>query len=232
LLPPEEAKSFEERILSDPSFAADLAFYISSRQAARELLEEEKKKRFRELLGATNGHHEQKKMGKVTKMWYAVGASMAAAILTAIIVGIFMLNTPSLQQVAQKYVTKNYHELSVKMGPEDDVQKAVDLYNHERYAQALVLFENVLKIDTSFTVMKYAALSALNTHDYNKALNYLRNMERYTSQFSNPAVFLQAVTYMERNQPGDKEQAKLLLEKVRNNNLEGKEKADEWIKRF
>jgi hypothetical protein len=37
---------------------------------------------------------------------------------------------------------------------------------------------------------------------------------------------------MERNQPGDQEQAKLLLEKVRNSNLDGKEKADEWIKLF
>ena len=232
LLSPDDVKSFEEKIQSDPAFAADLAFYISAKQAARELIVEEKKNRFRELLGATNGHHEQIKTGKVRKMWYAVGASMAAAISTAVIVGVFFLNSPSLQEVANRYVNKNYHELPIKMGPEDEMQSAVDLYNNEQYAQALVHFENVLKVDTSFTLLKYAALSALNAHDYDKALKYFRAMEQYPSQLSNPAVFMQAVTYMERNQPGDKEQAKLLLEKVRNSNLDGKEKADEWIKLF
>jgi tetratricopeptide (TPR) repeat protein len=231
-LSPDDARSFEEKILSDPAFAADLAFYISAKQAARELIGEEKKNRFRELLGATNGHREPKKMGKVTKMWYVVGASMAAAISTAVIVGVFLLNTPSVQEVAQNYVTRNYHELSVKMGREDEVQQAVELYNNAQYAQALVHFENVLKIDTSFNLLNNAALSALNAHDYDKALKYFRTMEQYKSQLSNPAVFMQAVTYMERNQPGDKEQAKLLLEKVRNSNLDGKEKADEWIKLF
>jgi tetratricopeptide (TPR) repeat protein len=232
LLSDEEAKSFEDRIISDPAFAADVAFYVSSRQAARELIEEDKKLRYRELFGSSNGFHKEKQIGKVRKMWYVAGAAMAAAIVTAVIVGVFFLGNPSIQEVAQTYVTKNYHELSIKMGPEDEVQKGLELYNLHQYAQALSVFESALRTDSSFSVLRYAGLSALNIPDYDKALKYFRQMENYPSQFSNPAVFLQAVTYMERNRPGDKEQARQLLEKVRKDNLEGKEKADEWIKQF
>ena len=232
LLSQEDVKVFEDKIVTDPAFAADVAFYLSSRQVSRELLEAEKKTRYKELLGSTNGYHEEKKPGKVRKMWYVAAVSMAAAIVAAVIVGVFFFNSPSMQEVAQQYVAKNYQELGVKMGPEDDIQKGIGLYNREQYAQSLAQFEHALNKDSSFSVVKYAGLSALKLQDYERALKYFRQMENYPSQFSNPAVFLQAVTYMERNKPGDEEQAKQLLEKVRNNNLEGKEKAEEWIQRF
>jgi hypothetical protein len=43
---------------------------------------------------------------------------------------------------------------------------------------------------------------------------------------------MQAVTLMERNQPGDTAKAKILLQKVVANDLEGKEFAQEWLKKM
>ena len=37
----DEISRFEEKINSDPSFAADVAFYLSSKQVAREMAAEE-----------------------------------------------------------------------------------------------------------------------------------------------------------------------------------------------
>jgi hypothetical protein len=57
-------------------------------------------------------------------------------------------------------------------------------------------------------------------------------MESFHNLHSNPAVLLQAVTLMKRNQAVDKEQAKLLLNKIKKEKLEGKEQAEEWLKYF
>jgi hypothetical protein len=44
-----ERRQFEKRILEEPAFAEEVAFYLSAAQAARELESEEKRNRFRNL---------------------------------------------------------------------------------------------------------------------------------------------------------------------------------------
>ena len=48
-LPSGETGEFEKKIVEDPVFAEEVAFYLSALQAAREESTEEKKKRFREI---------------------------------------------------------------------------------------------------------------------------------------------------------------------------------------
>src|SRR5205085_1792407 len=175
LLSEEKAKAFEEMIVSDPAFAADVTFYLSSREVAKQLAQDEKKNRYRELFAATNGQHEEMKLGKVRKMWFVIGASATAAISTAVIFGVFFLNSPSVQEVAGQYMNKNYQELPVKMGPEDDLQKGIAMYNSGQYAQSLVQFQRVIVNDTnSFTAVKYAGLAAFKVAQYDTSFYYFK----------------------------------------------------------
>jgi hypothetical protein len=88
----EETKVFEEKISGDPSFAANVAFYISSRQSAKEIVVEEKKKRYRELYSASNGQRHTEARGKVRRLWYAAIPAMVAAM---VILFISILKEPS-----------------------------------------------------------------------------------------------------------------------------------------
>src|SRR4051812_34824258 len=227
-----DAKLFQEKIKSDPSFAADVAFYVSARQSAKKLVEEKKRKRYKELYHSNGFSHKAKK-APVRQLWYVAAAAMAAAIVTAIIIGVFYFDSPSTQEMAKNYVNQNYHELPVKMGVEDEMQKGLSLYNNGDYKGALSQFESVIAKDaSSSSAREYAGLAALRVPEYDKALDHFRQLQKNTVLFSNPAVFLQAVTLMERNQPGDKQAAKLLLQQVVAKNLEGKETAHQWLKKF
>ena len=50
--------------------------------------------------------------------------------------------------------------------------------------------------------------------------------------FANAGKFYHALTLLKRNQGGDKQQAKLLLEQVVQNDLEGKATAQDWLEKF
>src|SRR5207249_3466342 len=102
-----------------------------------------------------------------------------------------------------------------------------------KYSEAITQFENILQFDTTnFTAKKYAGISALRMKEYDRALSWFEQMATHTGLYSNPAQILQAVTLMERNQPGDTAKAKQLLQKIVSEDLEGKEYAEEWLKKM
>jgi len=227
----DEISRFEEKINSDPSFAADVAFYLSSKQVAREMAAEEKKKRFKELYTSTNGHDVEVKTGKVRQIRYAMYSALAAAVITAILwIAIRSNNSPT--DYANRYIKDHHSMISVTMGKEGEIQKAADLYNKGQYTAALTAFENIIgKDSTLFYPLEYAGLAALRIPDYEKALRYFSRLEKFHA-YSNPAVILQAITLMKRNQPGDKQEAKALLKKVADQNLDGKEDAENLLKKI
>jgi len=230
---PEEVKVFEEKINNDPAFAANVAFYLSAKQSARDVVDEEKKKRYRELYSATNGHQSEEQPGKVRRMYYASRVALVAAIVAAIVVTIINLQSDSPQALANNYINKNYKELSVTMGKETDMQRAANLYNEGKYKEALAAFQDLIQLDSSsFQAVQYAGMSALRIPDYDKALHYFRQLESFRAQFANPAVLLQAVTLLKRNHEGDKKQAKPLLQRVINENLDGKPTAEKLLREW
>ncbi|HLA57984.1 MAG TPA: hypothetical protein VK622_04470, partial [Puia sp.] len=83
-----------------------------------------------------------------------------------------------------------------------------------------------------FSAKEYAGITALRLKEYDRALSYFEQMETHKGLYSNPAQILQAVTLMERNRPGDAAKAKLLLKKIVSDDLEGKEFAQEWLKKI
>ena len=158
----------------------------------------------------------------------------AAAIIAGIIFSLFIFTTPgSPRQLADQYIKEKFQRLGVNMGgKEDNKQAGLRLYNEGNLVEALQQFEKLIQSDTSdFTAKKYAGIVFLRLKEYDKALMYFKQLETYTLQ-SNPGLFYQALTLMERNQPGDAGHAKQLLQQVVQNDLEEKKAAQEWLRKL
>ena len=240
-LDPGQVLAFEKRIASDPAFAEEVAFYLSMHTMAREVSQSEKKQQFRELYQKSQAAVTTTPLisirpvstpSRTTPVRKLVYYMAAAAVVAGISFGIYTYVQPGLspQQMAVKYEQEQLKTLSVTMGGgTDSLQKGLDLYNKNEAGQALAIFERLCQRDSSDSRARLnAGLAALRLKDYNKALIYFRQLETYTL-LSNPALLNQAITLMIRNQPGDADSAKQLLQRVVQKDQEGKEDAEQWL---
>ncbi len=136
--------------------------------------------------------------------------------------------------MADKYINSHLETLPVTMGTgKDSIQEGLRLYNEKRYDSALQQFETIIQKDTgNYLAKEYTGIVYLRLGNYDKALAYFQELEKYTSLYSNPATFYHALALMKRNQPGDKQRARQLLQQVVDNDLEGKETAQQWLKKW
>jgi hypothetical protein len=225
----EEKIQFEQKIIDDKDFAQEVAFYYSVHQAAKNEIAIEKKKRFKEIYAQNSS---SQKPGVVRRM--RIYAAAAAAIL-AIVFGLYLFNkSASPQQLANEYIKQNFQTLGVTMSSkQDSMQVGLSLHNNGKLPEALQQFEKIINTDTAnFDAKKYAGIVSLQLKNYDKALAYFTQLETYSERFSNPAKLYKALTLMERNNAGDKEQAKELLQQIIQNNLEGKETAEQWLRKW
>jgi tetratricopeptide (TPR) repeat protein len=236
----EQVRVFEKRIESEPAFAEEVAFYLSVHSLTREVSRSEKKQQFRELYQKSQSAtypaarvypltaSTTTKTTPIRKLVYYVAS---AAVIAGIIFGVYtQLKPDSPQQMAAKYEKENLRILGVTMSSNvDSLQKGLNLYNEGKLDQALTQFEQIWQRNNSDSkAIQYAGLAALGLKDYDKALDYFKKLEPIPL-FSNPALFYQAITRMDRNLPGDADSAKQLLLQVVQKDQEGKEKAQEWL---
>jgi len=231
-LPKEETGRFEQRILAEPSFAEAVSFYCMATQAAKEQLQPGKKQHFRALYqqysppAATTP-------SLVRRLWPYMAA---AAVMAALLLGWYIWMRPiSTQQMADTYITKELSSFGVSMGSrQDSLQTAIQLYNEGKDNEALLQFENMLAANASdVTALRYAGIVSLRLGLYDKALLHFRQLEQYPGLYSNPGKFYYALTLMKRNGPGDKDQAKQLLQQIaQSNDLDGKQQAQQWLSQW
>lgn len=221
-------REFEERIKSDPGFAEEVAFYLAAHEVAKEASGLEKKERFKETYRGNRGT----RTIPIRKLIYYIAT---AAVVSGLIFGTYTFFRPvSTQQLAGQYEKEHLQTLPVTMsGRADSLQTGLRLYNDEKFMEALTQFESIIRSDSSsYTAKEYAGITSLRLKEYDKALSWFGQLETYKGLYSNPAQILQAVTLMERNQPGDAAKAKQLLQKIVTDDLEGKEFAEEWLKKM
>ncbi|HEY2349960.1 MAG TPA: hypothetical protein VGH64_13140 [Puia sp.] len=221
-------REFEERIHSDPGFAEEVAFYLSALQISRESSGLVKKEHFKEIYQK----HRIQRSPSVKRLVYYIAA---AAVVCGLIFGIYTFTkSDSPQQMADRYIKGQLTSLPVTMSSHSDsIQDGLRLYNEGKTAEALSIFENLSQSnDSNFVVKKYAGDAALRLGDYDKALSFFEQMETFHGLYSNPALLLQSLTLMKRNGPGDIEKAKQLLQKIVSDDLEGKETAQEWLRKW
>jgi len=232
-LSPEEKKEFEQRIISDPVFAEEMAFYLSSLEAAAAEMTKEKERFkivYQQYQQGEQSVRPQRSLVRKLIPWAAV-----AAVLAGIIFSWNSLFTPATpNQLADKFVQENFQTLSVTMGNrEDSLQSGLGLFNEGRLEEALKQFESLAIRDTSSVeAKKYAGIVSLRLGQYDKAIHYFSQFENDTRLYVNPGKFFHALTLLKRNGPDDKQAARMLLEQVVQNDLEGKATARKWLEKM
>lgn len=232
-LSPERKKEFEQRIITDPVFAEETAFYLSLKQeAANEMREERERFKVVYERHKQDIHIDKPQPALLRKLWPWIAA---AAVLAGIIFGWNVwLKPASPQELADKYVQEHFQTLSVTMGnKQDSLQNGLRLYNEGRHEEALQQFENMARKDTTFIeAKKYAGIVSLRLGQYDKAIHYFTQLENYAQLYANPGKFYHALTLLKRNRPGDKETARQLLQQVVENDLDGKEDAGKLLEKW
>ena len=232
-LSPEELTEFEQRIKDDPAFAEEVTFYASAFQTIKNDITEEKKKRFREIY--EQGDHHAARPKPIRKLWpYLAAAAVIAGIIFGAYLLFFTTSPSSPQQFADEYIKEQLQTVGVTMSSkQDSMQQAKNLYNDGKLTEALQQFENLTQSDTSNTeAKKFAGLTSLRLQQYDKALGYFGQLENYPGLYANPGKFYHALTLMKRNLSGDTEVAKRLLQQVVEKDLDKKEIAEEWLKKW
>ena|SRR2546423_11154851 len=226
---PEEIHELEKKIANDPLFAQDMAFYLSVHKLASEELIEEKKRRFRQI------YQKQDTASIVRPIQRTWAYAAAAAVIICVATGVILfMKSPSQQQLADQYIEKNFNTLQVTMSStEDSMQTGLRSYNDKNFREALRQFEKLVQSDPSnINAIKYAGITALQMKEYDKALNYFIQLENHTGLYSNPGKLYHAIILMKRGLPGDSGEAKKLLQQVVQQDLEGKQTAEEWLKKL
>jgi tetratricopeptide (TPR) repeat protein len=230
LLTEEQKRQWEQKIHADSAFAEEVAFYLSANSLIKKELVTEKKQRFREL------YQQQKAEGHIVRPMRKLSYYAVAAIVLFLATGLWWIfvRQSGPQQLADDYISTNLQTLGVKMtGRPDSLQNALNAYNAGSLTEALQQFEQIIHRDTtSYTAKEYAGVVCLRLKDYDKALDYFRQLETYRHQYSNPALFYQSLTLLKRALPGDSQKAKQLLQQVVDQDLEGKETAQQWLKNW
>lgn len=226
-----EKKQFEERCVADEAFSKDVAFYILSREAARQKLLEQKKEEWAKY------EKDKENNGRASFRQFTIGKWLpyaAAACLILFVTGYFLFSSRSPHQLANKYIQEHLMQLSQAMNAsKDSLEKGIEAYNNKDYKTALLLFEGVYKAHpVQSDALKYMGHVSLATGNYDKALRYFTELAEMKGLYSNPGMFLKAVTLLKRDEKGDKEQAKQLLQQVVNNREEGSNQAKEWLEKW
>jgi len=228
----EERKSFEAKCVDDDAFANEVAFYVASRKAVRQQLLEQKQKIWQASNNTNTTIHIIKPRNNVyVKRWLPHAAAACVILVTSLY---FLIKPPTLQQLAGDYIQKNYSQLGINMSTsEDSLQTAMVDYNEKNYNKAMPLFEALEKSHPDNSdEKKYAGLCYLAIKNYDKALQQFDILAKTKGLSINEGNFLKAVTLMQRDNPGDKQHAKELLQQVVGDNEEGSVEAKKWLKKF
>lgn len=231
----EEITEFERKINDDPVFAEEVAFYCSAMQAINDQLAEEKKKQFRKIYDERKPGSNNVKPSLIKRLWPYM---TAAAVITGLIVGWYIFLKPSSpQQLADQYIRQHFKaEIGVKMtGKEDSLDEAIRFYNEninneKKLPEILRKFEEIIQGDSTTDLpKKMAGIVSLRLGEYDKAIDHFTQLEKL-NLYSNPGKLYHAIALIKRNRNGDKEMVEQLLKQIVEQELEGKETAQEWLK--
>ncbi|ADB38724.1 hypothetical protein [Spirosoma linguale] len=228
-LTPDERTRFEAALRTDPAVAEALAFYMLSKQAAKEQAREQRKS-------------ELDSLRKPASIWSVPMRWAAAASITVLLgLGWYFFrptNSPEMaSRRADAYIAQHFMQLPTTMDGSssgsttaDSLKTAVGLVNSGKLAEADALAQDILKRQpTNDSALKYAGIVALRRENYDQAISLFHRLSERTDLYSNPGLFYESLTLLKRGRPMDKEQAKKLLDEVITRNLDGRREAKELI---
>jgi tetratricopeptide (TPR) repeat protein len=226
----EEKQAFEKRCETDEAFAKEVAFYIVTRETLREDLLAKKQQEWKVLKTEEESAPVISIAKKSTLSKWIMYAAAACVLVVASMFLLEMHSSP--QRLASQYI--NNIDLSQSMdASHDSLQLGIAAYKNKDYTKALGYFEGVTKQDSANSdAKKYTGLTYIQLNNYDKAIEQFDALANMQGLYYNPGDFLKAVALLKRNKAGDEETAKILLQKVVNENESEKETAEEWLKKF
>jgi tetratricopeptide (TPR) repeat protein len=235
-----ERAAFEVRCTTDEAFAAEVAFYIAARQALREELLMQKVNAWKteeDITQAEKAPITAEESAPVISMVKKPGiirwVSYAAAACLILIASMFLFETKSAsEKLAANYISAAYGHIPQSMGNSDSIQIAIQAYNAKNYDSALEYFKDVeARNPENSDVKEYVGLCYLQQKDYDNALKEFEALAAMDLH-ANSGNMLKATTLLLRNERGDKEEAKIILKKVVDEQQVGSEEAAEWLKKL
>lgn len=231
-LPIEERRFFEERCVNDADFAAEVAGYISMRDAIRQHLEDEKRAEFALLYAELAPVRNSTKVGiRIKKL-----SIYLAAACIMLVFGCFLLwKTAHETQLSEDYIAANFSTLGLNMGgaeTTDQLQKGIAAFNARKYEEAAQIFSAMTGPGrTEPEAVKNLGITYLVSHKYEEAIVQFDRLADY-DLYSNPGLFYKALVLMKRSAGDDKEVAKKLLKEVVDRNLAGSKEAGIWLQKL
>lgn len=168
---------------------------------------------------------------RIFKMVMTVAASL---LILFLVYTVFFHPSQEVNYLADNYIDSHYQQLGQTMDSNpDSLQLGIAAYNNQEYKKAIQLFQGVQESQPDHVeAIKNMGLSYLMIKDFDLALQKFEELAAIENLYSNEGLFLKALTLMQRNQPGDKEEAKILLERVVKEEEAGSEQAKEWLEKF
>lgn len=242
-------QEFERQCEQDEDFARDVALYITTREAMKLALAEQKKEQWRSLSGERRANRQEaatapagapamqqesplsvapapvKKM--TVRRWWPYAAAASVLLFAAVY---YSNPERSLRQQLATNIADELQPASPKMGPSDTLEKAKTAYKNKEYNLALQLYGSLLQTDpTHDQALLGKGRTFLIQKNYDSALHYFNKMTALQLH-SNSGFYDAALTLLERNQKGDREKATRLLQKVVTDSLEGNKQAQGLLK--
>lgn len=161
-------------------------------------------------------------------------AVAASLLIIFLVYTVFTYPSRDVQLMADNYIETNYQQLGQTMdSAPDSLQLGIAAYNNREYDTAIQFFQGVEENQPgNAEAIKNTGLSYLMKKDYYQALQKFDELIAIEGLYSNEGMFLKALTLMHRDQEGDKEEAKILLEQVVEQDEAGSRQAEEWLKKF
>ncbi|GAB2543199.1 hypothetical protein [Spirosoma aerophilum] len=242
-LTPDERAQFEAALQSDPAVAKALAFYVLSKQVARDQAREERKAELdalrNKLVSEETSLTRSRPLWSVPMRWAA-----AASILVLLGLGWYFFrptdSTIAATQLTDEYVTQHFMQLPTTMdggtsgsGTTDSLKTAVGLFNSGNLADAGTMFQDILKRQpTNDSALKFSGIVSLREGNYDQAIDLFHRLSERTELYSNYGLFYESLALIKRGRPMDKARAKKLLGEVISRNLDGKREAEKFIKKL
>ena len=234
-LSPSERVLFENRCESDQDFADQVAFYVS----ARATIESESALLLKDQFDELYRTHTHEKKSVIRSIFPYV--SIAAAVIVVLFAGWFYFYSSMSSKKAaapsaatDRYINENLLTISTTLAANpDSLQLGKIAFNKKNYAEAEKIFYS-LSLDTNNNIEAVEDLGILYliTGKYDRAIVQFEILSAQTNLHANFGPFYTAITLIKRNNNGDLQKAKIILEEVINKHLPGSEEAKEWIKLF
>lgn len=209
-----EKAAFEAQLAQDSLLADEVAFYLSAKAALKEQTLQKR-------------HAEWTQSHPVQSLPWGWLSGAAAAIILLITTWYFLKPTPlTLQEQADVYIEENLTQLNSHLDTTaDSLQTAIDYYNHQKYQEALPIFEQLARKDPR--VRTYTGFTQLKLKNYEAAIDLFEQMATDPELLDTHGKFYTALAYLQK---GDIATAQRLLKEVIAENLDGKAEAEKWLK--